>query len=97
MVSVKRCVPVLNQGNDDESYRLEMTSNFLLGANLLSTETPVMDAWDGEAVVGVNFPMPVGLEVIYVTTLKVINTEDSLVGQSSNYNRNFGYSSSICN
>ena len=71
---------VLNEGNDDESYRLELTSNFLLGANLLSTETPVMDAWDGEAVVGVNFPMPVGLEPgIYVTTLKVINTEDSLV------------------
>ena len=42
-----------------------------------------MDAWDGEAVVGVNFPMPVGLQPgIYVATLNVINTEDALIRTS---------------
>ena len=74
---------ILNEGNDDESYRLELVSNFLLGATLLADETPVMDAWDGEAVVGVNFPMPVGLQPgIYVATLNVINTEDALIRTS---------------
>jgi uncharacterized membrane protein len=67
-------IDLLNLGNDDESYSLELVqSNWKLEAYLSATETPVLDAWDGETSIALNLPMPVGLSPgLY--TAKVIAT-----------------------
>lgn len=55
-------IDLLNLGNDDESYSLDLVqSNWKLEAFLSTDETPVLDAWDGETSIALNLPMPVGL------------------------------------
>ena len=55
-------IDLLNLGNYDESYTLDLTqSNWKLQAYLSTDETPVLDAWDGETTIALNLPMPVGL------------------------------------
>jgi len=75
---------LLNLGNDDEQYSLTLQqSNWLLQAELLQEETPVMDAWDGETTIGLRFPMPVGLQPgFYTATVTARSVDDATVGQS---------------
>ena len=75
---------LLNTGNAEEQYTFELQqSNWRLQAELLSEQTPVLDAWDGEANVALRFNMPLGLEPGYYTaTVVARNVEDNTVGQS---------------
>lgn len=75
---------LLNLGNDDEQYTLTLQqSNWMLHAELLQEETPVLDAWDGETTVGLRFPMPVGLQPgFYTATVTARSVDDLTVGQS---------------
>lgn len=75
---------LLNLGNDDEQYSLTLQqSSWLLQAELLQEETPVLDAWDGETNVGLRLPMPVGLQPgFYTATVVARSIDDNTVGQS---------------
>ena len=60
-------IDLLNLGNDDEAYSLDLVqSNWRLEAYLSSDETPILDAWDGETSIALNLPMPVGLAPWFV-------------------------------
>ena len=68
---------ILNLGNDDESYTLELQqSNWRLQAYLSSEVTPVLDAWDGETTVALNLPMPIGLAPSLYTATVIATSED---------------------
>ena len=57
---------LLNLGNDDEQYNLSISqSNWRLQASLAATQSPVLDAWDGESTVVITLANPVGLNPGY--------------------------------
>lgn len=83
-ISKKVYITVFNTGNDDEQYDLSLNQqNWLLGANLAGAQTSVLDAWDGEGIIQVNLPMPVGLSPgLYGVTVTATSVDDPLVRKS---------------
>lgn len=81
-----RVIPLtlMNTGNAEEQYTFELQqSNWLLRAELLSEQTAMLDAWDGEANVALRFNMPLGLEPgFYTATVVARNVNDNTVGKS---------------
>ncbi|MDA8615334.1 hypothetical protein N9L27_00735 [Candidatus Poseidoniales archaeon] len=83
-IAKKVYINIFNTGNDDEQYDLTLTQqNWLLGANLAGDQTTVLDAWDGESIIQVNLPMPVGLNPgLYGVTVTATSVDDPLVKRS---------------
>ena len=83
-IAKKVYINIFNTGNDDEQYDLTLTQqNWLLGANLAGDQTTVLDAWDGESIIQVNLPMPVGLNPgLYGVTVTATSVDDPLVKHS---------------
>jgi len=83
-IAKKVYITVFNTGNDDEQYDLSLTQqNWLLGANLAGAQTSVLDAWDGEGIIQLNLPMPVGLTPgLYGVTVTATSVDDPLVRKS---------------
>ena len=83
-ISKRVYITVFNTGNDDEQYDLSLNQqNWLLGANLAGAQTSVLDAWDGEGIIQVNLPMPVGLSPgLYGVTVTATSVDDPLVRKS---------------
>ncbi len=83
-IAKKVYITVFNTGNDDEQYDLSLTQqNWLLGANLAGDQTSVLDAWDGEGIIQVNLPMPVGLSPgLYGVTVTATSVDDPSVKRS---------------
>jgi len=75
-------VEVYNYGNSDEKFALSVRmSNNALKASLSTSETPVLDAWDGSAPILLKLPMERGLEPgMYTVTIEansiIENNED---------------------
>ncbi len=74
-------ITISNTGNDDEQYDLSLTQqNWQLGANLATSQTAVMDAWDGTSIIQLNLPMPIGLSPgLYGLTVKATSVDDPSV------------------
>ena len=74
-------ITLLNLGNNDEQYDLSIVmNNWRLGATLNAEQSPIMDAWDGEATLPVLLPMPVGLTPgIYTVTVRATSVDDPTV------------------
>ncbi len=74
-------ITISNTGNDDEQYDLSLTQqNWQLGANLATSQTAVMDAWDGTSIIQLNLPMPIGLSPgLYGLTVKATSVDDPTV------------------
>ena len=74
-------ITISNTGNDDEQYDLSLTQqNWQLGANLATSQTAVMDAWDGTSMIQLNLPMPIGLSPgLYGLTVKATSVDDPSV------------------
>lgn len=83
-VAKKVYISIYNTGNDDEQYDLSLTQqNWQLGANLASSQTAVMDAWDGSSIIQLNLPMPIGLAPqLYSLTVTATSVDDSSVKAS---------------
>ena len=83
-IAKKVYITVFNTGNDDEQYDLSINQqNWLLGANLAGDQTSVLDAWDGEGIIQLNLPMPVGLSPgLYGVTVTATSVDDTLVKKS---------------
>ena len=83
-ISRKVYISVANTGNDDEQYDLSLTQqNWQLGANLVASQTAVMDAWDGSSIIQLNLPMPIGLSPgLYGLTVKATSVDDPTVYSS---------------
>ena len=83
-IAKKVYITVFNTGNDDEQYDLSINQqNWLLGANLAGDQTSVLDAWDGEGIIQLNLPMPVGLSPgLYGVTVTATSVDDPLVKKS---------------
>jgi uncharacterized membrane protein len=83
-IAKKVYITVFNTGNDDEQYDLSINQqNWLLGANLAGAQTSVLDAWDGEGIIQVNLPMPVGLSPgLYGVTVTATSVDDPSVKRS---------------
>ena len=81
-------IDLLNLGNDDESYSLELVqSNWKLQAYLSADETPVLDAWDGETSLALNLPMPVGLSPgLYTARVTASSIDDPSVKEQITIN-----------
>ena len=81
-------IDLLNLGNDDEAYSLNLVqSNWKLQAFLSSDETPVLDAWDGETSIALNLPMPVGLAPgLYTARVTATSLDDPLVSKQITIN-----------
>ena len=81
-------IDLLNLGNDDETYTLDLQqSNWRLQAFLSSDVTPVLDAWDGETTVALNLPMPIGLAPsLYTATIVATSEDDPSVSESVTIN-----------
>ena len=74
---------LLNTGNAEEQYTLELQQVNYTIADLLTDQTPILDAWDGEASVTLRLNMPLGLEPgFYTLTVIARNMADNTVGQS---------------
>ena len=74
---------LLNTGNAEEQYTLELQQVNYTIADLLTEQTPILDAWDGEASVTLRLNMPLGLEPgFYTLTVIARNMADNTVGQS---------------
>ena len=73
-------IDLLNLGNDDEQYDLDLVqSNWKLGAYLSADTTPVLDAWDGETSIVLNLPMPVGLTPgLYTARITATSVDDAM-------------------
>jgi uncharacterized membrane protein len=74
-------IDLLNLGNDDEVFTLDLVqSNWKLEAYLSAAETPVLDAWDGETSLALNLPMPVGLfPGLYTARITASSVDDPTV------------------
>ena len=74
-------IDILNLGNDDEAYSLDLVqSNWRLEAYLSADETPILDAWDGETSIALNLPMPVGLSPgLYTARVTATSLDDPTV------------------
>ncbi len=83
-ISRKVYISIANTGNDDEQYDLSLTQqNWQLGANLVASQTSVMDAWDGSSIIQLNLPMPIGLSPgLYGLTVKATSVDDPLISAS---------------
>ena len=83
-IDQKVYITIANTGNDDEQYDLSLTQqNWQLGANLASSQTAMMDAWDGTSMIQLNLPMPVGLSPgLYGLTVKATSVDDPTVHTS---------------
>lgn len=83
-VAKKVYISIFNTGNDDEQYDLTLTQqNWQLGANLATSQTAVMDAWDGSSIIQLNLPMPIGLAPqLYSLTVTATSVDDSSVSSS---------------
>ena len=81
-------IDLLNLGNDDEAYSLDLVqSNWKLQAYLSSDETPVLDAWDGETSIALNLPMPVGLAPgLYTARVTATSIDDPTVSEQITIN-----------
>ncbi|MFL2968995.1 MAG: hypothetical protein ACJZ6A_07615 [Candidatus Poseidoniaceae archaeon] len=81
-------IDLLNLGNDDEAYSLDLVqSNWKLEAYLSSDETPVLDAWDGETSIALNLPMPVGLAPgLYTARITATSIDDPMVKEQLTIN-----------
>jgi len=81
-------IDLLNLGNDDEVYSLDLVqSNWRLEAYLSSDETPVLDAWDGETSIALNLPMPVGLAPgLYTARITATSVDDPMVKEQLTIN-----------
>ena len=81
-------IDLLNLGNDDEAYSLELVqSNWKLEAYLSASETPVLDAWDGETSIALNLPMPVGLAPgLYTARITASSIDDPTVKEQITIN-----------
>ena len=81
-------IDLLNLGNDDEAYSLDLVqSNWKLQAYLSSDETPVLDAWDGETSIALNLPMPVGLAPgLYTARVTATSLDDPTVSKQLTIN-----------
>ena len=77
-------ITIFNTGNDDEQYDLSLTQqNWQLGANLAGAQSSVLDAWDGEGIIQLNLPMPVGLSPgLYGVTVTATSVDDASVKRS---------------
>lgn len=80
-IEQKVYITISNTGNDDEKYNLSLTmQNWQLGANLVSTQTGLLDAWDGTSMIQLNLPMPIGLSpALYGLTVKATSVDDPTV------------------
>ena len=80
-IAKKVYITISNTGNDDEQYDLSLTQqNWQLGANLATSQTAVMDAWDGTSIIQLNLPMPIGLSPgLYGLTVKATSVDDPSV------------------
>ena len=80
-IAQKVYITIANTGNDDEQYDLSLTQqNWQLGANLATSQTAVMDAWDGTSIIQLNLPMPIGLSPgLYGLTVKATSVDDPSV------------------
>ena len=74
-------VDLFNLGNADEQFSLSMVqSNWKLEAYLSTTETAILDAWDGETSIILNLPMPVGLNPgLYTARIDASSVDDPSV------------------
>ena len=81
-------VDLLNLGNDDEAYSLDLVeSNWRLQASLSADETPVLDAWDGETSIALNLPMPIGLAPgLYTARITASSIDDPSVQEQITIN-----------
>ena len=77
-------VNIFNLGNDDEQYDLSIVqSNWRLQASLPATQSPVLDAWDGEGAFVLRLAMPVGLTpALYTVKVIATNVADPSVSTS---------------
>ena len=77
-------VNILNLGNDDEQYDLSiLQSNWRLQASLPATQSPVLDAWDGEGAFVLRLAMPIGLTpALYTVKVIATNVADPSVSTS---------------
>ena len=80
-IAQKVYITISNTGNDDEQYDISLTQqNWQLGANLASSQTAVMDAWDGTSIIQLNLPMPIGLNPgLYGLTVKATSVDNPAV------------------
>ena len=83
-ISQKVYITISNTGNDDEKYDLTLTQqNWRLEANLESSQSSLMDAWDGSSIIQLNLPMPIGLSPgLYGLTVKATSVNDPTVSTS---------------
>ena len=90
-------IDLLNLGNDDEVYSLELVqSNWRLQASLSSDETPVLDAWDGETSIALNLPMPTGLSPgLYTARITASSVDDPSVQEQITINIEVTNTSSV--
>ncbi len=81
-------IDLLNLGNDDEAYSLELVqSNWRLEAYLSAGETPILDAWDGETSLALNLPMPVGLSPgLYTARITASSIDDPSITEQITIN-----------
>ena len=81
-------IDLLNLGNDDEVYSLELVqSNWKLEAYLSAAETPMLDAWDGETSIALNLPMPVGLAPgLYTARITATSVDDPMAKEQITIN-----------
>ena len=77
-------VNIFNLGNDDEQYDLSIVqSNYRLEASLPATQSPFLDAWDGEGAFILRLAMPVGLTpALYNVKVIATNVNDTSVSTS---------------
>ena len=75
---------VMNLGNADEEYTLSLQqSDPRLRASLTSETTGSMDAWEGERIISLQLPMPLGLPPAdYSVTVRATSADDPSVTAS---------------
>lgn len=74
---------IYNLGNDDEQYDLELVADWHLEGELSTTETTVLDAWEGATSVILNLPMPLLLAPgLYSARVNVVSVDDLSVFDS---------------
>jgi uncharacterized membrane protein len=77
-------IDIYNLGNDDEQYTIELVqSDWHLGGELSTSETTVLDAWEGSTSITLNLPMPLMLPPrLYSARVNVVSIDDLSVYDS---------------